>query len=736
MSIFKKKKNRVIFATLAFGAVISSTSGVLIYRSSSDIDLSRVIFSSSTNSELANNKNNINKAIDAIKDNNVVENEKPVVIKPAEVPKIKIPDVAKETNPSPEVNRNSIRPEKTEPLIAKPNVVTKEIFIHGVKVNATIEVTPDRVISDYDKDRKISNVNPYQNIIVSKVLNVEVTQELRDKSVKNALNGNDGTGLFAGTFFVFLNNIITSSKDLKTAEDAVMNNPWIYRDNIHRYERLLNNPNVVNFLKEDAKKEYPNKNFDSIVQRQIWLIHNLDQTKFTKLAKDAESFLSQGLVISPRAAIINEDGTISSHGFAPDDQFNTVTSRISRDNRERRVFGYDSPYGRSPDNVWEGSYPGWKKEDVTSDTKFQKYNVSSADGIKLTKLTREKPEKGSGALNEGLVVEIDASNTSGYDKTLKLINELKKDKVQVTSYRIKNMGNNDPSQKFRDILNALPDNIPQLELFFSAEATNTSSLIALENKRIKELSLYTLGNSLLHKWSFNPLALRNTEWINTVDYNVSRDFRPNTSIPTRITFDTIAFDSDDFKNKSFERINDGLRMVYFARNNEPFFQAGLGPGLNPDHNEGNNSYPMGLDFSRVEGIKSLRNLVFNDVVKSNNTPRKIRRLTLFNNSEAFEISSDELSNASFEHFATDSMDPYSKPKIMFSNGDTTNVIKISDSNELDQKAVWNLSKFFEYNEKLKASKRINVPKDALKLKEQLERLGYKVVNQDGNIIYT
>ncbi|MFZ8239892.1 putative immunoglobulin-blocking virulence protein, partial [Mycoplasmopsis bovis] len=81
-------------------------------------------------------------------------------------------------------------------------------------------------------------------------------------------------------------------------------------------------------------------------------------------------------------------------------------------------------------------------------------------------------------------------------------------------------------------------------------------------------------------------------------------------------------------------------------------------------------------------------------------------------------------------------DPYSKPKIMFSNGDTTNVIKISDSNELDQKAVWNLSKFFEYNEKLKASKRINVPKDALKLKEQLERLGYKVVNQDGNIIYT
>ncbi len=75
-----------------------------------------------------------------------------------------------------------------------------------------------------------------------------------------------------------------------------------------------------------------------------------------------------------------------------------------------------------------------------------------------------------------------------------------------------------------------------------------------------------------------------------------------------------------------------------------FSKRGLGPGLNPDHNEGNNSYPVGIDFSRIEGIKSLRNLVFNDVVNPNNTPRKIRRLTLFNNKPSFEISSDELTS--------------------------------------------------------------------------------------------
>ncbi len=101
----------------------------------------------------------------------------------------------------------------------------------------------------------------------------------------------------------------------------------VYRDNIHRYEKLLNSPNVINFLTEEGKQKYPTMKFDSPIQRNIWLINHLDKTKFTKLAKDAEAFLSQGLAISGRSAIINEDGTLSSLAFAPDDQFNTVTSQ-------------------------------------------------------------------------------------------------------------------------------------------------------------------------------------------------------------------------------------------------------------------------------------------------------------------------------------------------------------------------------------------------------------------------
>lgn len=65
---------------------------------------------------------------------------------------------------------------------------------------------------------------------------------------------------------------------------------------------------------------------------------------------------------------------------------------------------------------------------------------------------------------------------------------------------------------------------------------------------------------------------------------------------------------------------------------------------------------MGIDFFRIEEIKLLRNLVFNDVINLNNVFRKIRRLILFNNNFLFEIFLDELIYVSFEYFVIDVMD--------------------------------------------------------------------------------
>ncbi|WP_430000999.1 hypothetical protein, partial [Mycoplasmopsis bovis] len=44
--------------------------------------------------------------------------------------------------------------------------------------------------------------------------------------------------------------------------------------------------------------------------------------------------------------------------------FSTI-SLYSRDNRLKRVFGYNSYFWRSPDDTEKGIYPGWKKTDAT-----------------------------------------------------------------------------------------------------------------------------------------------------------------------------------------------------------------------------------------------------------------------------------------------------------------------------------------------------------------------------------
>ncbi|SYV89750.1 Uncharacterised protein, partial [Metamycoplasma alkalescens] len=118
----------------------------------------------------------------------------------------------------------------------------------------------------------------------------------------------------------------------------------------------------------------------------------------------------------------------------------------------------------------------------------------------MTKAEKDK----DGKEIKGIAVEIDANNSLGYEKTKKLIEDLKNKNIKITSYRIKNMGEKDPQQKFREIIRALPNDLPHLELFFSSKATNTASLIELENKDIKELSLFTEGNPLIEGWSINP----------------------------------------------------------------------------------------------------------------------------------------------------------------------------------------------------------------------------------------
>nr|VZR97476.1 hypothetical protein MF5295_00330 [Mycoplasma feriruminatoris] len=744
MHIWKKKKNKILIMALAASLATSVSFGSVIYYSFSDANISFDTSSNGiTDAELAPINNAANDAIVSNRDNKLKPSNEKIIRETDSTERLVIPTVKKEEKnetAKPEFKPDIRRPESptVKPSVSKS---TRTIIISGVEVEAEVEGPPGFYTHKEDVERGIANPKrPYQNQSVGKILKVKVTDALRKGVISESLTGGEGydsgAALFNNSIFNVFDRDLKNSNDVeKTLSEleAVANqNAGSYQNTLERYKRLLDSPNVVNFLKDDAKEKYKelNPKFKTNTQRYIWLIANLDKSKFTKIASTSEKYLEQGLTISPRSAFINEKGEIDSNGWGTPDEFNSTTSRIQKDNSSYRIFSYDTPYNRPSNLVESGNYPGWTKTDVTNE--FTKdYDFKAGEGITISKLKRDKPSTAKDKINEGLVLEIDASKDYAYGKTKELIKKFKEKNQKITSYRIKNMGELNSAQNFIEILSELPDEIPQLELFFSDKATNTASLIALENKKIDDLSLYTTGNSLRRSWSYNPLALKNTAWINTIDYNVSAEYPRDLKISTRITFNTLAFDQKDFENGKYDRINDGLRMVYYARNNEPFFQGGHGPGLTPDKELGENSYPTGLDFTRIPKIRSLRGLIFEDRLNSSNRSRKITELTLHNTGSAFDISVDELNNANLEHLSTGEGNP-EKPKIYFSNGNETSSIKITGKGRISEKGREYLSKYFEYGESFKGKpKQVQVEQGSTELEKQLREWGFNVSVSNG-----
>ena len=773
---FIKRKTKLLTITIGAVAVSSILLGGIFYGTSQKSPSSFGIASIDQKENFINKDNlDYQKARPSIKDNNLKEIPKPKPqpkpepqptpfpdpiptppkkeelkkpeikpeepkkpeIKPEPIPKpkpqpIPQPTPPVETKPKEELLPPSPPPPKEEPKPEPdpqpqpqqiPNQSTvRKIELNGVLVDAEVEVPPPRDIAEYDKQNNLVNPNPYINDSVGKIKNVKVTDELR-KATGKLVQGNLGRWDYKH----LINDLLTLKPE--EIEKYVKNDKSGYYAKVwYRFSRLFESENVVNFLTEQGKKEYPEmkSKFVSKDHKYAWLYQHLDLTKFTQLSNESESYLKEGYTPDPDNAYVDENGKISSHAYSPAKGYNSVTSRMENDNWNRRVFGYKSWYGRTPGNLVEGNYPGWKKTNVTQE--FHQYGVSDGDGITVNKLTREKTE--DGRLNEGYVIDIDADNPQGYEKTKKLIQTLKEKNINITGYRIHNMGKSDSSQKFVDILKTLPNQLPLLELFFSAGSHNTSSLIALKDKKIKELGLFTLGNSLLDEWSINPNALRNVEWINSNDYNVSFNYKQGADIATRITFDTLAFDESDYNDNAsdikskLKQINDGLRMVYWTRNNEPIFQGSFGPGLDPDHKESGNSYPQGLDFSRVPQIRSLRGLIFKDEQKtSNNKDRKLRRINFYNNSTTYKMSIEDLNEAGFnEHIV--SGEPGEKSKITFSNGSGTTKIQIDGDQELSANGISNLSAMFNFAESLQRTIVVNNTNSPLA--NQLRNAGYSV----------
>ncbi|MGZ9453958.1 putative immunoglobulin-blocking virulence protein [Mycoplasma sp. AC157] len=654
--------------------------------------------------------------------------------KPIEKPKAEpeVPVIIEEPTIQPKPVEKPIETPKPEPVKPNPNDKNIEI-IHFENTDIVAHVTRprERVLHKDDIDKKITNRIPYVSDITPKIDSVEVTSELKSVNAKSAIKALTRT--FNENERAMLK---TENTDLFKISDYIRQNISYYEVLFDKFRLLIENGDKVKeFLTEEGQKKYPElKKLTDKNEKYARILAYIDPNKFTKTSDAVDDLLGKGYVINPenRNVYIDANGQINSYAFDP--LINGVVATRKRDNSEKRVFGYSSQWSRSPEDVRNGVYPGWTKKDVTY--KYASYNVSRSDGFTISELTRDEPIQGK--RNKGLVVEIDASNNNGYAKTLQFIRQAKSNGLDITSYKIINIGTKDANQRFYDIFKALPDKLPQLELYF--ETNNTSALIALENKQIDELSLYTSKTVHSDSWNINPLALRNVAFVNTLDYNVSSEYAAGIRVFSRIVFDTLSFEESDLGTsyKDLTRINDGLRMAYFVRNNEGIFQSGFGPGLDPDHNEGGNSYPLGLDFSRAPSIKSLRDLKFYDIHNSSNGLRKLKRINFYNNSDTYEIDADELNNAQWGDILDTTSPPPPRSKISFSNGSTTRNLKITAKNginSLSGEGVRNLNVLLNWNDgNFDTNTRIYVQKNNAALFGQLKSLGKNAIYESDNPI--
>ncbi|WP_051521831.1 putative immunoglobulin-blocking virulence protein [Mycoplasma leonicaptivi] len=737
------KKMRYMLVIYSGATLTAVTTGLLLQKSLPESKESFRFFGDTNNN--LENKNNLdfNSAFSGSKDINIKEIIKPEEkIEPIkEQPIVPTPPAKPKEKPAPKPE-----PIKEPPIVApqppkeKPKTETKTIRkaieVPGYPpIIADIVEVPERQDLRSDIEKGIVNRVKYKAEVAPDFSNVQITSEHEKQLVENAKSG---------VGFALRNvpkiHLEYFSPTTKHADNIgiISQNPDAWVNLIYKFSRILaNGDKIREFLTEEGQREYPKlraikgeyehyiRGTKHIIKvSDLAIIRYIDTSKFTETTEESKNYLRQGYTVDKddRNAYIDENGKIGTHAWSP--IVNKVTSELSRNNYEKRVFGWKEYYNRSGYSIEEGEYPGWNKRNVTDE--YSKYNVSSSDGIKVEKLTRQTPDPK--LRNDGIVVTFDAANRSGYQKTLKFIKDLEAANEPITGYRIKNIGKTEANQNFDEIFKALPNKLPLLELFF--ESYNTSALQYLEDKEIDELALYTSGNTHAEEWALNPWATKGVAWINTQDYNSSFDYGRGVVVFTRISFNSLAFNARNWISKQdLHKINNGLRMAYFVRNNERAFQGRFGPGLKPDRDSGGNSYMTGLDLSDIPQIKSLRGLIFYDEEKGKGANlRKLTRLVLHNSSETFEIDSDEMNKAQFAEIIDTSPYQMPKSKIIFSNGKQTKKIKITPTQKdhgLNATGAQNLRTLLNYSDNtFNSSTEIIVPQDASILLQSLKAYGF------------
>ncbi|QMT98512.1 putative immunoglobulin-blocking virulence protein [Mycoplasma tullyi] len=352
------------------------------------------------------------------------------------------------------------------------------------------------------------------------------------------------------------------------------------------------------------------KNFFDDIWKQIFSNDRRGQTGAQEFLNSINDWLNADLMSESKANRtwrINFNGDTKnafsinvSFGYK-DDSNNPVKNYYQEVNAYKVLGTPNLRFNPTSDDIINGNFQGWDKSDVTNEYTNGTYGIDNSDGIQVLKYSphdktndyyKDKPDL--------KMFILDVDNTSGYQKFIDFINKVyENDKNSKIGVTLKNVGKRHTTRNVYDILKALPPNIETLTVFL--DGADTTSLLALEDRNLRELNIYTTGVVNSDLWGINPLAIKHINFIPSLLAYNNGGFDP---FPKGLTtgstplFTTLKFD----RNDDYARVQEGLDIA-FKRRSERIFQGNF---------QGDGAKPVFWDFADAPIISSLKNLNVGD----------------------------------------------------------------------------------------------------------------------------
>ncbi|MDC4163196.1 putative immunoglobulin-blocking virulence protein [Mycoplasma sp. T363T] len=263
-----------------------------------------------------------------------------------------------------------------------------------------------------------------------------------------------------------------------------------------------------------------------------------------------------------------------------------------------RVLGNPNKWAvDNPDEILSGDFAGWNKSLATDEYITGNYGFNADDGIEVRRYTPKDKNDAYYKDKEDLdVFVLDVDKTSGYNKFINVLKNVAERKPNKgIGVVLRNVGKTHTTRNVYNIIKALPNTVQTLTVFL--EGANTTSLLALEGRHLRELNIYTTGQAITNQWGINPLAIKNINFIpSLLGYNVGgfNPYPPGATVASTPIFTTLKFD----RNDDYARVQEGLKIAK-DRRSERIFQGDF---------QGDGAKPIFWDFADAPIIRNLKNL--------------------------------------------------------------------------------------------------------------------------------